>query len=68
MAFAFLDDDGDLPAQRFVSLLDDSRLVIEPGVEAAANVDERHAGLGQGARLSIGGVFDMRLRSAGFSP
>src|SRR5712692_2622989 len=47
MSLAFLDEDRDLAAEVFVALLSDQRVVIQPGVQAAANVEDRYAGFGQ---------------------
>lgn len=52
MAPTFLDNDRDLAGEFLVSFLGHARLGLERWVEAAANVQERHAGLGQGAELS----------------
>ena len=47
MSGAFLDDDRDLAAEFPVALFEDARLAVEPRVTAAADVQERHAGLRQ---------------------
>ena len=51
MAPALLDDDRHPAAEFLVTLLDDARLAVEPRVEAAADVHERHAGPGQDVQV-----------------
>ena len=51
MTFAFLDDNGDPPAEFLVSLLGDPRLAFEPRIEAAANVEEVHTRVGQRGQI-----------------
>src|SRR5882724_7217315 len=43
MSLAFFFDDRDLPAEFLVALLGDPGLAFEPGVEAAADMQDRHA-------------------------
>jgi hypothetical protein len=57
MSLALLDDDLDFASKLFVSLFNLKRIVLEPQVEAAANVEKLHIGFGQGGRLSSGCVF-----------
>src|SRR5438105_13308795 len=47
MPLAFLFDDRDLPAEFPIALLGDPRLAFEPGVKAAAHVEERHVRRGE---------------------
>src|ERR1700679_227521 len=51
MSLALLNDDLDFAAKPLVSLLNLERIVLEPRVEAAANVKKRHAGFGQGIEI-----------------
>jgi hypothetical protein len=51
MSLALLDDDLDFAAKLVVSLFNLKRIVLEPGVEAAANVKKRHVGFGQGGEI-----------------
>jgi len=51
MACTFLDDHGDLPAEFPVTFLGNTRLAVEPGIEGATHVQERHAGLGQRGQI-----------------
>ncbi len=66
MSLALLDDDLDFAAKLLVSPFNLRRIVLEPRVEAAANV-KWHVGFGQGARLSSGCVFARALCMCGFS-
>ena len=56
MSLALLDDDRERTAKFLVTFLDNKCLIVEGRVEAAANVQKRHAGLGQ--RRSSGEVRD----------
>src|SRR6202158_4367816 len=51
MSLAHLDDDLDFAAKLLVSLFNLKRTVLEPWVEAAANVKKRHVGFGQGREI-----------------
>src|SRR6516164_1555722 len=51
MALAFLDHNGDPPAEFPVSLLDDPRLTFEPRIQAAANVEEMHTRDGERGQI-----------------
>ena len=46
MSLALLDDDLDFAAKLLVSPFNLKRIVLEPRVEAAANVKKRHVGFG----------------------
>ena len=67
MSLAFLDDDLDLAAKFLVSLLNLKRIVLEPRVEAAANMKKRHVGFGQGSEIIERLRFPEGLRMRGFS-
>src|SRR5580658_9060188 len=47
MSHALFDDDLDFATELFVSLFNLERIVLEPRVEGAANVEKRHVGFGQ---------------------
>ena len=51
MTFPFFDHDRDLPPEFPVSLLGNTRLGFDPRIEAAANVEERHARVGQRGQI-----------------
>ena len=51
MSLALLDDDRDLTAELLVSLLNNAALAVKPGVEAAANMEDGHAGFGQRGQI-----------------
>ena len=58
MPHALLNDHRHRPAQLLVALLRRARLVVEHGSRLAADVQQRHAGLGQGVQV----VQRLRLR------
>src|ERR1700722_2713432 len=47
MAFAFVDDNGNLTTEFVVALFRHARIAGKPGVETTANMEERHAGFGE---------------------
>ena len=51
MSLALLFDDLDFAAKLLVSLFNLKRIVLEPRVEAAANVKKRRVGFGQGGEI-----------------
>src|SRR6516162_758751 len=51
MALAFLNDNRDPSAELLVSLLGDSRLALEPRIEAATNVEEVHTRVGERGQI-----------------
>jgi hypothetical protein len=51
MSLALLDDDLDFATKFLVALFNLERRVLEPRVEATANVAKRHVGFGQGGEI-----------------
>jgi len=51
MSLALLNDDLDFTAKLLISLFNLKSIVLEPRVEAAANVKKRHVGFGQGGEI-----------------
>src|SRR5882724_9704681 len=51
MTFVFLNDDFDLTSQLFITFFDFQCIVVEPRVEAAADVENRHLGFGQRSQI-----------------
>jgi hypothetical protein len=60
MSLALLDDDLDFSTKFLVALFNLERRVLDPRVEAAANVEKRHVGFGQGGEI----IERLRFRQA----
>ena len=67
MSFARPDDNRDLSAKLLITFLNDASVAVQPGIQGAAVVQDRHACFPNAARLSIGcSLPAMRLCMSGF--
>jgi hypothetical protein len=62
MALPLLDDHREISAEFLVFLLRHPRLAVEPWIEAVANVQDRHAGLGEQRKIVNVGHFCVFVR------